>query len=71
MVHYSDVPTPYEEPAPPGEVLARTGSDMEDTSAGAAQHATQVLAAEPESGDVIMRGELPSVTTLVLTYIAS
>lgn len=48
-VHYADT-----EPAPPSEVLTRTGEAVENTSAGAAQQAdpsTQVA-----WGDVIMRG---------------
>ena len=55
-VHYSDVPTPFEEPAPPREVLARTGAEMEDTSAGAAHHAIEDIIPKPEDGDVVMRG---------------
>lgn len=57
MVHYSDIPTPSEEPAPPREVLARTGVDVEDTSAGAAQHATEDIVPGPQDGDVVMRGK--------------
>lgn len=64
-VHYHDVLTPQEEPAPPGEVLARTGSEMEDTSAGAAQHAAEVLTVEPEDMDTIIRGQLPSETKIM------
>jgi hypothetical protein len=54
MVHYSEIPTPAEDPAPPSEVLARTGSQVEDTSAGAAQQATAELNAELEED--VMRG---------------
>ncbi|GJE98302.1 hypothetical protein PsYK624_145290 [Phanerochaete sordida] len=56
-VHYPDVPTPYEEPASPGEVLARTTSQVEDTSAGAAQHAQEALV-EPMHEDVVMRDRM-------------
>ena len=48
-VHYADEP-----PAPPGEVLDRSGTEVNETSAGAAVQAT----AENQVawGDVIMRG---------------
>ena len=54
MVHYADRPaTEGLPPAPPTEVLARTGTAVEDTSAGAtAPH-------EMTWGDVVMRGALP------------
>ena len=48
-VHYAD-----EQPAPPIEVLTRTGDQVEDTSAGAALQAT--VENQIEWGDVIMRG---------------
>lgn len=54
-VHYADMQVPGDEsPAPPIEVLARRGSDMPNTSAEAARHAT----AENEApwGEAIMRG---------------
>ena len=50
LVHYSDSPrvrTPG--PASPSEVLERTGSDVEETSAGAAL-------SDLDWGDVVMRG---------------
>ena len=66
-VHYSDVPTPFEDPASPGEVLARSGSRIEETtSAGAAQQAVAQLTAQPEGSDVIMRGVFHS--TQVVGY---
>ncbi len=64
MVHYSmealsappreDASTP--DPVPPEEVLARSGSEVEDTSAGAAQQATDAVSIPPSQSDVIMRG---------------
>ena len=52
-VHYADVPVD-ETPAPPREVLARTGSEYPNTSAAAAQRAT--VENQTPWGDVIMRG---------------
>ncbi|KDQ62280.1 hypothetical protein JAAARDRAFT_454727 [Jaapia argillacea MUCL 33604] len=59
IVHYSDmsVNNADEAPVPPGEVLARTGSAVEDTSAGAAQAAFDV-SSENRWGDVIMRDRM-------------
>lgn len=60
MVHYAEDVLPgagtsiEEPPAPPEEVLARSGSEVEDTSAGAAQQAT--MENQIPWGDVIMRG---------------
>ena len=67
MVHYSaEASSPSRvrpetpEPAPPEEVLARSGSEVEDTSAGAAQQAaaTTTPSTPPPQSDVIMRGTL-------------
>lgn len=68
-VHYPEVQTPHEEPAPPGEVLARTGSEMEETSEGAAQQAIAEVQVPAEQGDVVMRGTqtIVSLTPRVLT----
>lgn len=49
-VHYEETPA-----VPPSEVLARRGSAVEDTSAGAAEQATAEN--QVKWGDVIMRGE--------------
>lgn len=49
MVHYAD-----EQPAPPHEVLTRTGDQVDDTSAGAAFQATAEN--QVNWGDTIMRG---------------
>jgi hypothetical protein len=53
-VHYMNSPTEALPPAPPTEVLARTGSAVEETSAGA----TKAAATQDEIvwGDVVMRG---------------
>ncbi|KAF7985501.1 hypothetical protein HWV62_3705 [Athelia sp. TMB] len=53
-VHYTDSPV-YDGPAPPGEVLARTGSAVDDTSAGAADAAAP---GEILWGDVVMRDRM-------------
>ena len=50
-VHYADT-----EPAPPSEVLTRTGEAVENTSAGAAQQADP--ATQVAWGDAIMRGSI-------------
>jgi hypothetical protein len=64
-VHYPDSPelsfdTPSmpSTPAPPNEVLRRTGSQVEGTSAGAVARAIAHEENDVE-GDVIMRGKLP------------
>ena len=58
MVHYAEELSPLvaqeDPPAPPEEVLARSGSEAEDTSAGAAQQAT--IENQVHWGEVIMRG---------------
>jgi hypothetical protein len=57
VVHYSDTPevtTPG--PAPPAEVLKRTGSAVEETSAGAAAQA--LPQDDLRWGDIVMRGEM-------------
>lgn len=57
LVHYADHPiAEVSSPAPPTEVLARTGRAVEDTSAGA----TDDVAAQDEMtwGEVVMRGML-------------
>lgn len=67
-VHYMDSPTTdISPPAPPMEVLARTGSAVEDSSAGAVDAATQDTI---NWGDVVMRGSfafLESYSFLGLT----
>ncbi|TCD70536.1 hypothetical protein EIP91_002882 [Steccherinum ochraceum] len=60
-VHYDDATPPVEippedTPAPASEVLARTGSEMDDTSAGAAEQAT--VENQVTWGDVIMRDRM-------------
>lgn len=59
LVHYADQPraeAPPPPPAAPTEVLARTGSAVEDTSAGATENV--VTHDEMAWGDVVMRGVL-------------
>lgn len=55
-VHYMDSPTREHPPAPPGEVLARTGSAVEDTSAGAVENSS-TQEDDLVWGNVVMRGE--------------
>ncbi|KAI0699107.1 Pleckstrin homology domain-containing protein [Cytidiella melzeri] len=63
MVHYSEevltrngAATPT--PAPPEEVLARSGSDVEDTSAGAAQKAIIAVGTPAAQSESIMRDRM-------------
>lgn len=58
-VHYTDYPPPEEHPAPPGEVLARRGTDVEGSSAGAAEHATADRTTQTNKDDIVMRGMTP------------
>ena len=76
MVHYSAeassrVRPETPEPAPPEEVLARSGSEVEDTSAGAAQQAaaTTTPSKPPCQSDVIMRGTLRLDVTFGEVYL--
>ena len=60
-VHYDLSPTtpassgPPEDPAPPGEVLQRTGEEVQDTSAGAMSTSAEI--SDIQWGDVVMRGK--------------
>jgi hypothetical protein len=60
LVHYADMPEQGESgPAPPSEVLERSGADVEDTSAGASivpESGTQSPDSSLDWGDVVMRG---------------
>lgn len=62
LVHYADIPPqePSQElgPAPPSEVLERTGSAVEDTSAGASTTLdnSPSFGSDLNWGDVVMRG---------------
>ncbi|KAF8073812.1 Pleckstrin homology domain-containing protein [Lyophyllum atratum] len=59
LVHYADIPE--EAPAPPSEVLERTGNfSLQDTSAGAAAFATPTSPSPPslDWGDVVLRDRM-------------
>jgi hypothetical protein len=53
-VHYTDVPAEASPPAPPMGVLARTGSAVQESSAGATE--VNTTHGEMTWGDVVMRG---------------
>ncbi|KAG5648284.1 hypothetical protein DXG03_004854 [Asterophora parasitica] len=59
VVHYADRPVQEDSPAPPSEVLERTGyQSLQDTSAGATTDAIMESPSPPSLnwGDVLMRG---------------
>jgi len=54
-VRYSDISVEAPGPSPPADVLARTGRDVRDTSAGAAQQSQSQT--DLRWGDVVLRGK--------------